>query len=314
MNTSPESSILQDRAQMLARTRHFFAERGVLEVDTPLLSPTAPIDAHIEVMEVKVLPNCIGYLHSSVEYAHKRLLSQGIGDIYQLGHVFRFGECGRLHNPEFTMIEWYRTTLPYDAFIEETLDLIRLFLGNLPAEHLTYCEALQTYAGIDALSASQIELYNCAVSHALGIATEASEWDRDTLLNLLFSLIVEPRLNTDRLTVIYDYPPSQAALAKTEKGMARRFEIYAQNIELANGYDELTDAAEQRRRLLAANETRRQMGKAPLPIDEAFLVALEKGLPDCRGVAVGFDRLMLLRHGAHSLAEVFPFSWKDPFI
>lgn len=300
------NQVLFDRATMLAHTRNFFAERGILEVDTPLLQRAAPIDTHIDVMQVQVTSRQIGYLHTSPEYALKRLLAEGIGDLYQLGHVFRSGEIGPLHSPEFTMIEWYRTELPYEAFMEEVLDLLKLFLGPLSVEKLTYYDALQKYTGLDARESSLVELYECAVAHELGISPEAKHWEQDALLNLLFSFLVEPHLGKNGYTVIHSYPPSQAALAKIEGRTARRFEIYVKGIELANGYDELIDANEQRKRLVLANRQRLSLGKDSLPIDEEFLAALEKGLPNCCGVAVGFDRLMLLRQGAHTLAEVLP--------
>jgi elongation factor P--(R)-beta-lysine ligase len=303
------NTILRDRAEMLAKTRAFFAERLVLEVDTPVLSLTAPIATHIDVMRVEVGHGFTGYLHTSPEYAMKRLLARGIGDIYQLSHVFRQGEMGPLHNPEFTMLEWYRLNLSYEQLMEETLDLIRLFLGPLRSEKLSYGEALKRYAAVDWQRDSTTQLYEQATS--LGVPDEAKNWKRDTLLNLLFSFLVEPHLGKNQLTVICDYPASQAALAKVEGEVARRFEIYAEGIELANGYDELTNAKEQCRRFIEDNEERVQMGKAPLPIDEAFLAALEEGLPDCRGVAVGFDRLMLLRHGARELREVLSFAFQS---
>ncbi len=311
MSTSLASNlrqVLRDRAEMLSRVRAFFSERKIVEVDTPLLNKAAPIDTHIDVMQVQMAPCQIGYLHTSPEYGLKRLLAEGSGDIYQLSHVFRFGESGPLHSPEFTMIEWYRIHLSYLAFIEETLDLIRLFLGPLSCEMLTYHDALQRYAQINSKNASNEELYACAHGHNIHISSKAIAWDRDTLLTLLFSFLVEPHLGKNELTVICDYPSSQAALAKTEGDIAHRFEIYAKGIELANGYDELLDAYEQRKRLQAANKQRISLGKDPLPIDEEFLAALEKGLPNCHGVAVGFDRLMLLRHNARSLAEILPIS------
>lgn len=303
------NAILRDRAHMLAAVRTFFAERGVLEVDTPSLSPTAPISTHIDVMQTEVSPGQIGYLHTSPEYAMKRLLSHDSGDIYQLSHVFRANEAGRLHNPEFTMIEWYRTQLPFKDFIEETLDLIRLFLGPLFAETLTYRGAIERYSGPSAYESPLESLGR----HGHELSSEVHKLDHDSLLSLLFSHVVEPHLGKDKLTVIVDYPASQAALAKThlsgKEMVASRFEFYYHGIELANGYDELTDATEQRARLEADNLLRQKMGKPSLPIDEEFIKALERGLPDCRGVAVGFDRLMLLRHKSTSLAQVTPFTW-----
>ncbi|NGX38706.1 MAG: Elongation factor P--(R)-beta-lysine ligase [Chlamydiae bacterium] len=291
------------RAQMLAAVRTFFDDRDVIEVDTDILSPAAPIDAHIDVMEVDMGDGKIGYLHTSPEYALKKLLAAGSGDIYQLSHVFRAGEESPLHFPEFTMIEWYRLNLDYTAFIEETLDLIRLFLPDLPAETLSYRQALRTYAAIDI--AETKNLYECVLNHQIDVSEDAKNWDRDTLLTLLFSHLIEPQLGRERLTVITDYPSSQAALAKTAHidglEVARRFEVYYYGVELANGYDELTDASEQRERLLEENEERITLGKKSLPIDEEFIAALEKGLPDCRGVAVGFDRLLMLHLGNKKL-------------
>lgn len=304
--------ILQDRAQMLARARAFFAGRGVVEVDCPALSRSAPIDVHIEVMPVSLLGGEVGYLHTSPEYGMKRLLAAGMGAIYQISHVFRNGEIGPLHNPEFTLVEWYRE-LSFDLFIEETLAFIRLFLQDLPSERIGYREALLRYAGIDYLSASLDDLLACVQKHEIHPEQRSGAWDRETLLHLLMSFVVEPHLGKGALSVLTDYPATQAALAQThwkgEEQVAERFEIYYQGIELTNGYHELTDPVEQKRRLEEANQTRRSQGKEPLPLDEHFLAALEEGLPDCCGVAVGFDRLMLLRHNKTSLEDVLPFAW-----
>lgn len=300
---------------MLAKVRSFFQEGGVLEVDCPALSLSAPIDLHIEVMSVHTGTGKTGYLHTSPEYGMKQLLSLGIGSIYQMSHVFRSGEIGPLHNPEFTMIEWYRKEIPFKNFIEETCSLIHLFLGDLPSEHFSYRAALQKYAGIDYVTASIADLLDCAKAHALTLSKDASNWDKDTLLQLLMSFIVEPHLGRAGLTIIDEYPDSQAALAKTvrsgDQEVAKRFEIYRQGIELANGYHELTDPQEQRRRLHESNRKRALQGKATLPIDEHFLQSLEQGLPDCCGVAVGFDRLMLLRHNTPSLREILPIAWEE---
>ncbi|MBX9923109.1 MAG: EF-P lysine aminoacylase GenX [Rhabdochlamydiaceae bacterium] len=311
----PESRIqnLKDRAYMLSQVRSFFRSKNVLEVDTPLLSHSAPIDEHIDIMSVD-LQNTKGYLHSSPEYAMKRLLSLGIGDIFQLSHVFRLGEIGRLHNPEFTMIEWYRTRLSFETFIEETVSLIQLFLGPYPYKHISYREAFRKYAHIDYVHASVQDLLQCATSHGIDLSSPSS-WDFDALLQLLMGSVIEPHLGQEEITVLGDYPSSQAALAKTEqKGdekVAKRFEIYFQGIELANGYLELTDGKEQRTRFLQSNEKRQKAGKESLPIDEHFLEALEKGFPECCGVAVGFDRLLMLKQKASSLKEILPFSWDE---
>lgn len=303
MSPASKNSILHDRAQMFTSVRSFFAARSVLEVDTPMLSPTAPVDCHIDIMRVDKM----GYLHSSAEYGMKKLLALGIGDIYQLSHTFRAEESSPLHSPEFTMLEWYRIKLSYQELIEETLDLIRLFFSPLPSEQLSYREAFLRYVGFDCFEPQNFA--QIASDHKLDIVSDAS-WDKDTWLNLLFSLIVEPHLGKEKLTVIDSYPASQAALAKVAvvdgHAVARRFEIYYRGIELANGYDELTDSQQQRSRFLENNEKRIAMGKEAYPIDEEFLWALEQGLPDCRGVAVGFDRLMLLRHNVSHINAVLP--------
>jgi lysyl-tRNA synthetase class 2 len=268
--------MLRDRAEMMRRSRLFFSERGIMEVDCPTLTEAPSIDAHIDVIQSDT-----GYLHTSPEYCMKRLLAGGIGDIYQLGHVFRKGELGCRHRPEFMMAEWYRIGMPYEQMIEETLDYIRLFIGEMPAVSITYEQAFQRYAGID-----------------YRIKT-------DDELNIILGTEVEP--NFHDLTVLRDYPASQCALAQTEGEVAKRFEVYYRGIELANGYHELADALEQRRRFEASNEERLRLGKEAYPIDEPFLKALEKGLPDCCGVAVGFDRLMMVRHGADTIDAVLPF-------
>lgn len=297
---------------MLARARHFFSERHILEVDCPLITKEASVDAHIDLIPIIDEKGEHRYLHSSPEYGMKRLLSAGIGDIYQLAHVFRQGEKSKKHNPEFMMAEWYRLDIPFETMIQETVDFIKLFLGNLPHRTISYREAFQQYCQIDYLSASNEDLINYLHKKELipydGIENEG----KDAILNIILGSFIEPQLGNNELTVLAYYPSSQAALAKTrhikEEQVAERFEIYHQGLELCNGYHELTDAQEQRKRLIASNEHRLQLGKTPLPIDEKFLKALEKGLPDSCGVAVGFDRLMMLRHNA-PIDHVIPFSW-----
>ncbi|MBX3719880.1 MAG: EF-P lysine aminoacylase GenX [Parachlamydiales bacterium] len=317
MNTSLESkiSILKDRAALLGKARVFFSERGVLEVDCPALSHASPIDLHIDVMTVSVNESETGYLHTSPEYGMKRLLALGISDIYQISHVYRAAEFGPLHNPEFTMAEWYRIGMTFPELMEETLAFIRLFLGEMSSSYLRYRDALIHYAGIDYVDASCSELLACAEKHKLGLPKDADTWDKDTLLQLLVSFLVEPHLGKDRLDVLYDFPATQAALARTKdlekEQVAMRFEVYFRGIELANGYHELTDPVEQRKRLEQSVQARIAAGKDPLKIDEHFLNALETGIPDCCGVAVGFDRLMLLRHNKENLRDVLPFTWEN---
>lgn len=299
--------LLKDRAHLFQQVRAFFSARSVLEVDCPALSPAAPIDLHIDVMPVSLSDGSIGYLHTSPEYGMKRLLAASIGDIYQMSHVFRNGEIGPLHNPEFTMIEWYRLSFSFQAMIKETLELIFLFLLKQPVRFISYREALLQYAGIDYVHATLQDL------RQIDLSADSRTWDRDTLLTLIVATLVEPHLGKDQLDVLFHFPASQAALAKTSifegEPIAHRFEVYSQGIELANGYEELTDPIEQRHRFEKTLAARQVAGKPPLPIDNRFLAALEQGLPDCCGVAVGFDRLMLLRHRLNRLSEMLPFHW-----
>jgi elongation factor P--(R)-beta-lysine ligase len=232
-----------------------------------------------------------------------------------MSHVFRDGEIGLLHNPEFTMVEWYRLGLSFDELIKETVQFIRLFLGPIPSSQLSYRETVQKYAQIDYLSATAEELIQCAKNHQLSLPDNYSSWDKDSCLHFLMGFVVEPNLGASQLKVIRDYPASQAALAATgwngDEPVAKRFEVYYKGIELANGFQELTDPLEQRKRFELANQQRIEMGKAALPIDRQFLAALEAGLPACCGVAVGFDRLMLLRHAKPSIADVLPIAWSE---
>lgn len=308
-------SILRDRAQMLARSRSFFKERSVLEVDCPLITQKASVDLHIDLIPAIYNSKQTRYLHSSPEYGMKRLLVEGIGDCYQLAHVFRDGEFGKKHNPEFMMAEWYRLGIAFDPFIEETLEFIRLFLGGLPAEHLTYKSAFEKFLGVDPFAASVQDLLKLLKINDIDIPSSLEEEGKDAVLNILIGTLIEPHLGNQKLTVLKAYPASQASLAKTTllEGnlVASRFEVYYEGVELANGYDELADPKEQALRFKEANEGRIFLGKDPLPVDTFFLSALEKGLPPACGVAVGFDRLMMLRHKASSLASVIPFDWSN---
>lgn len=309
--TTDKIHALRDRGVMLAKARAFFSERGVLEVDCPLITEEASVDAHIDLIEVDG-GSGIRYLHSSPEYGMKRLLADGIGDIYQLAHVFRKGEVSGKHNPEFTMAEWYRLGITFEEMIEETADFVRLFLGALPLRILSYRDAFKENLGIDYLNASIQELIALLESHGIHPYAGIENEGKDAILNLLLGSLIEPHLGKGEICALAYYPSTQAALAKRalrdDEPVAERFELYYNGIELANGYHELADAKEQRERLKESNEHRVQLGKTPLPIDEKFLVALEKGLPECCGVAVGFDRLMMLRHGKE-IGDVIPFAW-----
>jgi lysyl-tRNA synthetase class 2 len=303
---------------MLAAARAFFARHSILEVDCPLITSAASVDAHIDLISICYQNRDKRYLHSSPEYGMKRLIAEGAGDIYQLAHVFRDGELGVKHNPEFMMAEWYRLSVPFSQMIAETAEFIYLFLeirlNSNKFEILSYRDAFLRYAGFDYYTASEEELIHFIRKNELEIYPEAVNEGKDALLNLILGSLIEPQLGKDGLTVLAYYPASQSALARTvfrgEEAVAERFEIYFEGIELCNGFHELSDPLEQRKRFQEANQMRISLGKEPLPIDEKFLAALEKGLPDCCGVAVGFDRLMMLRHKAKTIADVIPFGWQ----
>lgn len=303
--------LLVDRAEMLGQVRAFFAARSVFEVDTPLLSRWTNVDANIDVIETGGMPGGRRFLHTSPEHCMKRLLAAGCGDIYQLSHVFRKGESGKRHNPEFMMIEWYRKGLSFEGLMAETCALAELFLGEKTRETLSYREAFKRYVGIDPFLCSDQELI--ALLPRINYDGEIPG-TRDELLNLLIGTLVEPFLGKGKLTVLTDYPASQAALAccaeKEGVLVAERFEVYYEGYELANGYHELADSAQLRKRFMEGNQERIRQGKEDLPIDEPFLAALKKSFPECCGVAVGFDRLMMLRHNVADITDILPFSWE----
>jgi lysyl-tRNA synthetase class 2 len=311
----PTASVaaLRTRARMLSAARGFFAARGILEVETPALSAAGTTDPQIESVTAALRGAAQRYyLGTSPEFAMKRLLAAGSGDIYQICKVFRDGEVGRWHNPEFTLIEWYRVGFDDGALMQETEALVAALLSPArrlaPATRLTYAEALRIHAGVDAWDADEAALAQAAAR--LGVACEAS-LDRDARLDLLMGLIVGPRLGREnRPTFICDYPPSQASLARLRPGppaVAARFELYLDGVELANGFHELTSATEQRARFAADNSLRRSRGQPEVQVDERLLDALAAGLPDSAGVALGFDRLVALAAGAASLNEVMAF-------
>ena len=298
---------------MLDAAREFFKHRGVLEVETPILSAAAVSDPQIESLATKIagMPGC-AYLCPSPEYAMKRLLAAGSGDIYQICKVFRDAERGRWHNPEFTMIEWYRLGFDDAALMDEVEMLIGQLLAPMrrleTAERLSYSAALQRHAGVDAFSSSELELHEAAIRH--GISCEA-ELDRDAKLDLLMGLVVGPRLGRERPCFICDYPASQAALARLKPGqphVAARFELYLDGLELANGFHELAQPKEQRDRFIQDLSARHARGRVQPPLDENLLAALENGMPDCAGVALGFDRLVAIALGSNRLADAMAFS------
>jgi elongation factor P--(R)-beta-lysine ligase len=304
---------LRQRARLLARAREFFAGRGVLEVETPILGSRGVSDPQIESMVTRIdgLPGPF-FLSTSPEFSMKRLLAAGSGDIYQLCKVFRDGERGRWHNPEFTLLEWYRLGFDDTSLMREVESLIAQLLAPerrlQPAERLTYAEALRRHAGVDPHSAAEGDLDHAAAKH--GVACRA-ELDRDAKLDLLMGVVVGPRLGHERPCFICDYPASQASLARLKPGLPRvaaRFELYLDGVELANGFHELGHPEEQRERFAGDLATRRARGQREPPMDERLLAALAVGMPDCAGVAVGFDRLVAIALKATRLSEAMAFA------
>jgi elongation factor P--(R)-beta-lysine ligase len=307
--------ILKKRAKMLFLTREFFSKKNILEVDCNSLTKKPSLDAHIDVMQTNINDREVGYLHTSPEYAMKRLLSIGIGDIYQLSHVYRKGEISDLHNPEFTMVEWYQYNISFDDFIDVTIEYINLFLSSKKTKKYTYREIIQKHANIDYVNSSFDDLFSFLKENKIDIEVPQNQLDKDDLLALIMSYIVEPKMEKDTIYVVYNYPSTQAALSKLDTvdgiEIAKRFEVYYNHLELANGYYELSEDKEQRTRFLQANKKRSEMKKETYPIDEKFLNALKAGIGDCCGVAVGFDRLLMLKYNKKTISEVLPFSWGE---
>ncbi len=316
---APSASLeaLRFRAVMLRRVRQFFDERGFLEVETPLLSADVVIDLHLDPLPVVLSSaRCQAgkvrtmWLQTSPEFAMKRLLAAGFPSIYQITHAFRGGERGRLHNPEFTLVEWYAVGQGRDGGIRLLSQLAETLLKKGPAERLAYRHAFQLGVGVDPFQASCEELAAAARQHGVVIPAGQDLQDRDGWLDLLLVDCIEPHLGRGQPTILCDYPPSQAALARIRPDsppVAERFELYVEGIELANGYHELLEAEELRRRNEAVNRQRALAGKMTLPSESRLLAAMESGLPPCTGVALGFDRLVMLAFGASELAEVLPF-------
>ncbi len=310
----PTASIeaLRLRAGVLGAIRSFFAERDVLEVETPLLASAPATDLHLHALKCRYRgPGADDgldlFLQTSPEFAMKRLLAAGSGPIYQLCKAVRDGEAGRRHNPEFTILEWYRPGWDHHRLMDEVDDLLTAVLGTSQGERLSYGEAFARYAEIDPHHESDGELRSRV--EGLGVPS-AGELERDDLLDLVLTHVIESKLGHCQPTFIHDYPTSQAALARIRAGdppLAERFEVFVEGLELANGYHELTDPAVQRQRFEADLERRRGAGHPEVPIDERLLAALEHGLPECAGVALGVDRLVMLAAGTREISEVLAF-------
>jgi lysyl-tRNA synthetase class 2 len=315
---SSEPAIAEIRAGMLARSRAYFQANDVLEVDTPALSRSAVSDPHIESVAVTLtLDNEAGYfLHTSPEYCMKRLLCDGYPDIYQICKVFRDKEIGRHHQPEFTMVEWYRLGFGLRQISNDTLEFIAGALERpelaANAVHIDYADAFKAFAGCDPFKAGLQELIEIVDADAYLIESVGD--DKDTWLDLVLDRKVVPGFAPDRLTVLTHYPLSQAALARecpANPATADRFEVFLGQFELANGYVELTDADEYARRFARDQAARKLRGQTVRPLDNEFLDAIRDGLPECAGVAVGLDRLLMINAGTTDISDVQTFTFTN---
>lgn len=291
---------------MLHRIRAFFDQRNVLEVETPALSIAAISDPAIQSIPASIDQH-LRYLHTSPELAMKRLLASGSGDIYQICKVFRAGEAGRYHNLEFTLLEWYRLNWDAEQLQAETVSLIQTVAEHpLRVKRLSYAVCFEQALGIDPLTIATEKLEALAKSKSL---LPDSQLSHDSLLDLLFSMAVVSSFADQQLTIVYDYPASQAALARLnpDRLTAARFEIFWGQTELANGYHELTDSSEQQQRFERDNILRRSTGQPVMPLDKNFLASLQAGLPDCAGVALGLDRVLMKVTGQDHIDKVICF-------
>jgi len=303
MNTRPAGTTwrpgasrhaVEARADLLRHIRTFFSDRNVLEVETPLLSRAGNSDPNIQSLSIDTTPK--RFLRTSPEYAMKRLLAAGFRDIYELGRVFRAGEKGRFHNPEFTMLEWYRRGTAYLDLASEVSELIR-YCGNgqfddWPEQRLNYRDMFLTFTGLDPFLCSETDLSAAAAERGI----RAGSMSQQEWLDLLLSQVIEPQLPGETITIIHDFLPEQAALARirpVDPPIAERFEVYLGQMELANGYQELTDGNEQLERFERETKLRQARGEEVAPLDLDLIEALRHGLPECSGVALGVDRLLM---------------------
>ena len=316
--TTPDQA-LRLRARLYALIREFFARRDVLEVETPMLSMAGNTEPNIDSFSTSFSGHVNAgsrerWLRTSAEYPMKRLLAAGIGDCYELGRVFRNGEAGAHHNPEFTMLEWYRVGWDHHQLAAETVALVLealALVGNTATVvELSYCDFFIDSVRVDPFAASEQELIA-----ALGdVSINPNGLSRDDWLDLLITHRIQPTLPRNQLTAVHDWPASQCALAKIRAGdppVSERFELYLGGYELANGYHELIDADEQRTRFENDNRRRRERGLIELPLDENLLAAIRDGFPDCAGVALGIERLLMVMTGIDAIADVLAFPFSD---
>lgn len=300
---------LKARAELLQNIRAYFSSQQVMEVETPIISSAGNTDPEISSIRTQGGNS----LRTSPEFALKRLLAAGSGDVYELGRVFRDGESGRYHNPEFTMLEWYRTGYSYHQLMDEVATLVRHCgqgkFDEWGEDRLSYQQLFLRHLNFDPFTADEQTLTACAKKNGI----DDIELNRKQWLDLLISLVIQPALPGKCLTFVYDFPEDQAALAKIRPGsppLAERFELYLGRTELANGYQELTDATEQQQRFKAENDKRHERGQEVYEIDWNLISALQHGLPECAGVAMGVDRLQMAIGDLDSIDDVtaFPFS------
>ena len=299
---------LEARAYLYAQIREFFAARNVLEVETPIINLCAVTDPHINSICINNKKHTT-FLHASPEYAMKRLLADFKRDIYQLCKVFRAAEEGKYHHPEFTMLEWYRVGWSYQDLMHEVDELIKSLSRNKinlsQTKFITYQRVFIDYCRVDPWQANQLDYSRACDRAGLSLRIKLSNQEYQ---ELLLDQAIAPQLPKDRLTFIYDFPAQQSALAKLNNaGKAERFEMYIGNIELANGFQELTNAQEQLARFDADNQRRQKSGKDKMEIDMQFITALNTGLPESAGVALGVDRLLMLILGVTEIRDVLAF-------
>jgi len=300
------------RAEVLRKTRDFFSQRGVMEVETPLLCSASVTDPHLHSLGCPLRIPGRGelryYLQTSPEYAMKRLLAAGSGPIFQICKAFRDGERGNRHNVEFTILEWYRPGWDHHRLMDEIEEYLKAILHSVKGQRTSYRELFVEKLAVDPLQCSLEEIREVALGNGL---PDIQALSVDTWLDLLMSHLLEGELGLEVPLFLYDYPASQAALSRirdtSSLPVAERFEVYYQGVELANGYHELLDAEEHRRRFEENRRQRRALGLPVPDVDRFFLEALEHGLPPCAGVALGMDRLLMVMIGAKSIDEVLAF-------
>ncbi len=312
---------LKERAGLLKRLRHYFDGCDVMEVETPMLSKKAAVDVHIESFTTEFNPIGVNtkescYLHTSPEFAMKRLLAAGIGDIYSLGRVFRNGEAGGRHNPEFTMLEWYRIGMDQQSLMDDVTALIKSVCEFTEVRRVSYHAIFKEYLGVDLSTASDFDLNQIVQKKIDG---SLSGLERNDCLDLLFSRFIEPHLgSSDPYSLegvfVYDYPATMSALARLRTGeqgdpVAARFELFINGVEIANGYHELLNAQEQEVRFEAESQKRSERDLKLYPYDQRLVQALEHGLPDCAGVALGVDRLLMLMLKVDRISDVLAFDF-----